>query len=324
MTRRGFLSLALAGAVCGFGAAALTARVFEADMARARARIAGRSALVRTATGLVEVAEAGDGPPVLAIHGTGGGFDQGLAMLGPLANRGFRLIAPSRFGYLRSPLPADASADAQADAFAALLDALGVARAAVVGGSAGALSAVAFAIRHPDRCAALVPLVPAAWAPDRSAEPPSPLAMAAMQRAMRSDFAFWLTLKTAPRQATETLLATDWSVVAAATPAEQARVRQILWDILPVSDRADGLLNDMRQALNLQPMALETISAPTLAISLEDDRFDTYLAARHIAASVPGARLLSFETGGHVWVGHQEALFDGMAAFLRESAALRS
>jgi pimeloyl-ACP methyl ester carboxylesterase len=51
----------------------------------------------------------------------------------------------SRFGYLRTPLPADASAAAQADAHACLLDALGIRRAAIVGASAGAPSAMQFA-----------------------------------------------------------------------------------------------------------------------------------------------------------------------------------
>jgi membrane protease YdiL (CAAX protease family) len=40
--------------------------------------------------------------------------------------------------YLGTPMPADASAAAQADAHVCLLDALGIAKAAVMGGSAGA------------------------------------------------------------------------------------------------------------------------------------------------------------------------------------------
>ena len=36
----------------------------------------------------------------------GGGFDQGLEIMAPLAASGFRLIAVSRFGYLGTPLPA--------------------------------------------------------------------------------------------------------------------------------------------------------------------------------------------------------------------------
>jgi 2-hydroxy-6-oxonona-2,4-dienedioate hydrolase len=61
------------------------------------------------------------------IHGSGGGHDQGMAWARPLVQQGVRVIAMSRFGYLRTPRPADASPEAQADAHACLLDALGIA-----------------------------------------------------------------------------------------------------------------------------------------------------------------------------------------------------
>jgi hypothetical protein len=59
--------------------------------------------------------------PVLVVHGAGGGFDQGLHFGAPLAAKGFQVIAMSRFGYLRTPLPAEASAAAQADGHVCLL-----------------------------------------------------------------------------------------------------------------------------------------------------------------------------------------------------------
>jgi len=91
------------------------------------------------------------------IHGTGGGFDQGLHFAQRLAVAGWQVIAPSRFGYLGKPFPADTSSEAQADAFADLLDAMRIERLPVLGGSASALSALQFALRHPRRCSALVP-----------------------------------------------------------------------------------------------------------------------------------------------------------------------
>ncbi len=54
------------------------------------------------------------GPPLLMVHGSGGGFDQGLDFARTLVPDGYRVIVPSRFGYLRTPLPADASPMAQA------------------------------------------------------------------------------------------------------------------------------------------------------------------------------------------------------------------
>ena len=158
ISRRAFSLSALPGAVAAGGGLA-----WSALRRRRRGARPGRHRQHHAPTrhGVMEYAVAGEGPPVLMIHGTGGGFDQGLLFARRLVAAGYRVIAPSRFGYLRSALPADPSSEDQADAFVDLLDALGIDRVPVVGGSAGALSAIAFALRHPDRCTALVALVPA-------------------------------------------------------------------------------------------------------------------------------------------------------------------
>ncbi|MFK5647926.1 alpha/beta fold hydrolase [Ornithinimicrobium sp. LYQ121] len=52
-------------------------------------------------------------------------------------------------------MPAQATVALQADTHAALLDAQGIDRAAVLAGSAGTTSALALAVRHPDRVAGL-------------------------------------------------------------------------------------------------------------------------------------------------------------------------
>jgi 2-hydroxy-6-oxonona-2,4-dienedioate hydrolase len=109
------------------------------------------------------------------IHGAGGGFDQGLELAQPLIDAGFRVIAVSRFGYLRTPMPAVASPEAQADAHACLLEALKIERTAVIGGSADAPSAMQLCLRHPERCSALVLLFPMAFAPNRTQARPSAL-----------------------------------------------------------------------------------------------------------------------------------------------------
>ena len=314
LSRRAFIALGLS-AVAGGGYAWSR---FAADLAAARKRVATGSLVVDTRSGAMEYATAGEGPPLLMIHGTGGGFDQGLRFGRGLAAAGWRVIAPSRFGYLRSAMPEDASPEAQADAFVDLLDSLGIERVPVVGGSAGALSAIAFAIRHPDRCAALVALVPATYAPDRSlAPPPGALTGFIIERGLRSDALYWLGLVAAEGAMTGALLATDPALVAAASVEEQARAHAILWDILPVSARSEGLLADARLSGNPAPMALASITVPTLAISLEDDRFDTVAAARYIAAEVPGATLVTWPTGGHIWVGHDADVTAAIDGFLR-------
>jgi 2-hydroxy-6-oxonona-2,4-dienedioate hydrolase len=138
------------------GLAVLGLTGYQRDPRQARDRVSTGSQIAQTPCGAIEYAVAGDGPPVLVVHGTGGRYDQSLAFVEPLVSSGFQIIAMSRFGYLRTALPSDASLAAQADAHACLLDAVDIERVAVIGGSAGAPSAMQLALRHPEQVTALV------------------------------------------------------------------------------------------------------------------------------------------------------------------------
>ena len=82
-------------------------------------RLEGNSKVIKTQLGLVEYAEFGNsGPIILEIHGSPGGFDQ------IFETKGFKTIAPSRPGYLRTPLSSGESPENQARLFNALLDEL--------------------------------------------------------------------------------------------------------------------------------------------------------------------------------------------------------
>ena len=305
-------------AAAGFGLSAYAA--YRHDIAAARARIATGSVVAETRCGPVEYASVGDGSPLLLVHGAGGGFDQALDLGGPLAQHGFRMIAMSRFGYLRTPLPADASAAAQADAHAALLDALGIARAAVLGASAGAPSAMQFALRHPERCSALVLLVPAAYVPRPDGAPSlktPPRTLLLFDTALRSDFLFWAATRLSRDALIRSILATPPDVVKRADAAEQERVAAVLDHVLPVSARRLGLLNDAVIVTTIGRYDLERIAVPTLAISAADCLYGTYDAARYTAEHVRGARFVGYSTGGHLWVGHNDELQAEVAAFLK-------
>jgi pimeloyl-ACP methyl ester carboxylesterase len=315
---------AVAG-VAGVGIAASTYAAYRRDIRAARARIDSRSEVVRTRRGPIEYAIAGRGPPVLVVHGAGGGYDQGLDLGEPLAAKGFRVIAMSRFGYLRTPLPRDASVTAQSDAHASLLDALGIERAAVMGASAGAPSALQFALRHPKRCRALVLLVPAVYAPrpgGAAAVTPPMNAMPAWARhffdsVLRSDFMFWAAQRTSRSSMIRSVLGTPPAVVQQASAAEQARVALMLEHILPIAPRRAGLLNDAAVISSLGRFDLERIAVPMLAISTADCLYGTFEGARYTAEHVAGGRFVGYPTGGHLCVGHQEELASEIAAFLR-------
>ncbi len=284
---------------------------FDRDLKLASARAAQGSTLLATRCGPIEVQQAGVGVPLLVVHGSGGGHDQGMAFAGALAQQGIRVIAMSRFGYLRTPMPADASAVAQADAHVCLLDALGIRRAAVMGGSAGAPSALQLAIRHPDRVSALILVVPLAYKPPT--QPDSAPRMPAwventMMRMLGSDFLFWAALHVARDQVIKVVLATPPELLGAASPRERARLNAMLDHILPVSARAEGLRSDTAVGKHLAPAPLETIHAPTLVASARDDRYGTYAGAQYTASRIAGAKFVGFEQGGHTWVGHDDEL----------------
>ena len=296
---------------------------FDGDLERARERSAQRSALIETRCGPIEVQQSGAGVPLLVVHGSGGGHDQGMAFAGTLAQRGIRVIAMSRFGYLRTPMPADASAAAQADAHVCLLDALGLHRAAVMGGSAGAPSALQMAIRHPDRVSALILLVPLTYKPPTQADSAAPMPAwveATMTRLIGSDFLFWAALHVARDEVIKTVLATPPELVATASPREQARVNAMLDNILPVSARAEGLRSDTAVGKHLTPAPLESIRAPTLVVSARDDRYGTFAGAAYTASRIAGAKFIGFDTGGHTWVGHDDEVMSEIVTLLVPTA----
>ncbi len=289
--------------------------IFAHDLAAARARLIGRSKTVETSFGTVEYAVMGEGAPMLIAHGAEGGFDQGIDMTGALAGRGYRVIAPSRFGYLRSTLPGNPTTAMQADAYAQLLDRLGIDKVVVVGISAGAWSSLQFAIRHPERCRALVLLGPADYLPEGMS-----IRGGAVVRAMiNSDFVGWAVLKlmtTMPGAMTRMMLGTYGTLVRAAEPSERARVRQALEHILPVSPRIVGMNFDIKTAATYEPYPIEKIACPVLTISAEDDRFGTASRAKYIAANVPDGRAIIFPTGGHALVGHYADALREITSFL--------
>ena len=227
---------------------------FQRDLRARRERLRGKSHVVATKVGPIEYAEAGRGPPVLIVHGAGGGFDQGMQFGEALVDRGFRVVSMSRFGYLQTPMPTDASPAAQADAHSILMDALGIRRAAVLGASAGAPSAMQFAIRHPERCQALVLLVPMAYRPSELGSSVATIS-ATLERVLMaivsSDLSFWLATKVVPNMVIKLVLATPPEVLATATADERERAHRVMSDIQPISCRAQGILNDARISSSL-------------------------------------------------------------------------
>jgi pimeloyl-ACP methyl ester carboxylesterase len=110
-------------------------------------------------------------------------------------------------------------------------------------------------------------------------------------------------------------------LVAASPKAEQDRVMNIVWSVEPLSMRFPGIGID--SAANLTPLPLEAITAPVLIISARDDLYNTLPAAEYAASKIPGAELITYETGGHLLVGHEKDVRDAVCSFLARANLLQ-
>lgn len=276
-------------------------------------RLIAGSRIAQTPSGPLEYGLACEGPPVMVLHGAGGGYDMGLLLTA--AGFPFTWIAPSRPGYLRTPLETGLTFEEQADAFAALLDVLDIERLPVVGISAGGPPALHFAMRHPDRCSALA-LVSAVTAPI----PPLPPFVASLIRAAsRSDFLTWLVIQLPylPIPGGPGLRGQMQ------TSAERrARFRALASTVFPFAPRFPGLQNDLRQMSRLQPFPFEAISVPTFVIHGGADRLVPVRQGQHAAERIPDARFLPLPGGDHMaFVTQQKTSRPALEAFLREHTA---
>ncbi len=114
-------------------------------------QLESRSQIAMTSHGPIEYVKKGSGPVILVLHGGLGGYDQGLVIGSPLLKEGFTILAPSRPGYLRTPLSVGPLHEEQADAMISLLDTLGISQVSVLGFSDGAHVAFELALRYPHR-----------------------------------------------------------------------------------------------------------------------------------------------------------------------------
>jgi pimeloyl-ACP methyl ester carboxylesterase len=283
---------------------------YRRDRAAAFERVRGGARTVETACGAVEYAEAGEGPPALVVHGAGGGYDQGLLLGMLLMGRGHRLIAPSRFGFLGSPVLGDGSIAAQTDTFQCLLDALGVGRATVLGISAGGPSTQLFAVRHGERTQSLVQVS----AVSLPATPPSWLTGTVTDAFLRSDLVYWLLL----RHARGTLIAAlgvTPELQARLSAADRAEIDRMLEQMSPMSPRSPGTLRDQELFVDLD-IPLERIAAPTLVVHARDDTLVGFEHAEHSVGRIPGAALLPLDDGGHFLAGRHAEIRAAVAKFL--------
>ncbi len=306
--------------ILGVGlAAAVIWWVYRTELDGIRERLSSEARTLETPFGPVEYARWGDGPPAVFIHGAGGGWDQGKLIAQHFVGEGYSWISVSRFGYLGAGLPEDASTAAQADALAALLDHLGIERAAVLGVSGGAPPAIQLAARHPDRVAALVLLASAPFTPLTADTQDLPMPAWGYEMLFSTDFPYWALSKLAPG-ALAGMFDARPELVAALDPEDAVFLDGMIEAFLPVSDRVAGTANEGAAINPIVPHPADAIVAPTLIVHARDDGINPFPIAEYATSVIPGAKLLAFDTGGHIMLGRTGEIRDEVRAFLERNA----
>ena len=248
------------------------------------------STFVQTPSGRIHLHEAGEGHPVVMLHGSGPGatgwsnFSPNMAHLA----EHFRVIAPDMPGWGESD-PVSYEDRDHVTAAIQLLDALGIEKAAFVGNSMGGATSIKVAGRHPERVSHLVTMGSGAPGPrvfspgggpteglkvlHRGYRDPSLENMRALCRIMAFDQSF----------------ATDELV--------QQRFESCAAHPEHIANFAAGLGRPRRGESSLEDVA--SIQAPAMIIHGRDDRVVHFEAGLRLVSTIENSRLVLLNRCGH-------------------------
>ena len=243
--------------------------------------------------------DKGNGEVILSVHGIFGGYDQAFDTCKDFAS-GYRILAPSRFGYLGSDMLGSGTPAEQAIAYAELLDRLGIDKVYLLATSAGGSIAIRFALDYPERTKGLIlycSAMPPAAKPANYAEYAGPPAF------LCNDYAMFLM-----NPLFEPVMGMDASTI---------------YSMLPVGERKAGVVLDASitnpdMARNYDSYIIEDLQVPTLILHAKDDKLASYADVEKAWDRFPNSTLVSFETGGHLMVGHEEEVKEAVMAFVKE------
>jgi pimeloyl-ACP methyl ester carboxylesterase len=270
------------------------------------------SKMVETEKGPIEYTICGaSGPYVSFMHGGPGGYDQAEALFSGLFGKGFRILSWSRPGYINTPLNVGRAFEEQADAFASLLNALGIVRTAVMAYSAGGLPAVHFAARYPDKIWALILECTVSQKYEINNKNMAELIF--FSRLMFRSPYLWLAdiiTKHAP-------LLLGWATIEMESSLEEDEVIKLMRNIMkdeqrvkilmdlirsmsPAMLRKKGLKNDLKQLAMINNLPLEQVNTSTLVIHGTDDQDVPLDHGQRAARLIPNAEIYIVEKGFHI------------------------
>jgi pimeloyl-ACP methyl ester carboxylesterase len=274
--------------------------LFRHNLREARSRLASIPTTIHAARyGDIQFHVVGDGPTVLVSHGITGGVDHAEYLVTRWRNfdERYRFVYVSRFGYLKSSLPDDATPRLQAAAYKDLLDHLRIDRVTVVGNSAGGASAMWFAIDYPERTNGLILLSSAVPGPK-----PDPIPKLVREH----DFIYWSAIKFAP----DTLIGLLLPKKVRATLTDEDKdfiVENAYMTGLPISERSEGIAFDNEHSNpGVNDVPFERLKTPTLIFQAIDDPRELR-GGREMARRIPNSEYIGL-TGGHFLFGHAKEI----------------
>lgn len=296
-----------------------------------------RSSILYTSMGPVEYASIGpeDGPVFLLSHGGGTGYDNAF-LYDFLIKEGFRVICPSKPGYLRTPLAVGEGFDKHADMFAAVLEALNISKkVAIAGVSLGGPAALQFALKYQDKitCLIMQDAVSHAYGPCKEAED-SILGKLFLSPSSRK-FLTWLMTVSAylwPKAIFSTYLQVESlydkkktkeiTNIVMKDPLEVKKIKEFAEVVAPLDLRAPGMDSEMKYAKELPRYPLENIKVPVLVTQSTMDRDVLKKHAEFIVNTAPNVEVYYFEGCGHMfWFGDEWPIIQSkLVNFLKKHA----
>lgn len=252
---------------------------------------------VQLSYGDMTYVDQGEGEVILSVHGIFGGYDQAFETCRNLVSD-YRIVAPSRFGYLGSDICGEGTPKEQAAAYAELLDKLGIEKVFVLATSAGGSVAIRFALDFPERTKGLI-LYCSAMPP--SGRPENQPSYAGPPAFMVNDYAMYLI-----SPFFEPIMGMDSSTI---------------YDMFPISERKAGVILDssvtnLDMARNVDSYAVEELKMPTLILHAKDDKLADFAEVENAVHRFPDCRTLFFETGGHLMKGHETEVRNTVMEFI--------
>lgn len=285
---------------------------FLAATAGARDAGALRFRPVATSEGRLSTMQAGEGPPVVLVHGLGATKASFLPTVDAMATQ-HRVIAVDLPGFGDSDKPALEPYDAPFFArwMVALLDALGLDRASFVGNSMGGRVAIELGLEHAERVDRLVLLAPSlAWLRDR---PWAPL--------LRLVPPHLGLVQPAPRAIVEAIARR--AVPGGADGWTAAGVDEFLRSYLDPRGRA-AFYAAARNIYLEEPHGeggfwtrLPSLAAPSLFVWGRNDAVVPIGFAQHVRRALPSAEHLELRCGHVPQLEAPRQTHDAMARFLR-------